>query len=130
METPNGKKGGEMSAYLGFSRQSWARGVVVLLCLGAAAIIARRHALDTPSPAGRSITITVLLDNSPSMQIGATPGDIAAMTHLTPCSAPGVMFPFGGRRFASPSFGEPAIAKNGRRVPQFFFGGMSASGQA
>jgi hypothetical protein len=57
------------------------------------------------------VDIALLLDNSPSMAVGATPGDVAAMMYLTPCSGPGAMFQ--GR------FG------HGRR-----FGGMSASGQA
>ena len=38
------------------------------------------------------IDIMLLLDISPSMEIGATPGDIAAMMHLTPCSQPGAVF--------------------------------------
>jgi Flp pilus assembly protein TadG len=32
------------------------------------------------------LNVEILLDNSPSMEIGATPGDIAAMMYLTPCS--------------------------------------------
>ena len=56
------------------------------------------------------IDIEFLLDNSPSMEIGATPGDIAAMMYLTPCSVPGAVY---------------------GRFPSHFtqFGGMSASGQ-
>jgi Flp pilus assembly protein TadG len=34
------------------------------------------------------LNVEILVDNSPSMEIGATPGDIAAMNYLTPCSVP------------------------------------------
>ena len=46
-------------------------------------------------PAAPYVSIEILLDNSPSMEIGATPGDVAAMLYLTPCSVPGAV---NGRR--------------------------------
>jgi Flp pilus assembly protein TadG len=46
-------------------------------------------AVVTTSP---FLNVEILLDNSPSMEIGATPGDIAAMMYLTPCSAPGAVY--------------------------------------
>jgi Flp pilus assembly protein TadG len=38
------------------------------------------------------LNVEILLDNSPSMEIGATAGDIAAMMYLTPCSVPGAIY--------------------------------------
>jgi len=51
------------------------------------------HAAAKSGPSGgaRYIKIEVLIDNSSSMEVGATPGDIAALMHLTPCSAPGAI---------------------------------------
>jgi Flp pilus assembly protein TadG len=41
------------------------------------------------------LDVEILLDNSPSMQIGATPNDIAYMMSLTTCRAPGAFVPPG-----------------------------------
>ena len=38
------------------------------------------------------LNVEILLDNSGSMEIGATPGDIAAMMYLTPCSSAGAVY--------------------------------------
>jgi Flp pilus assembly protein TadG len=43
-------------------------------------------------PIASYLNVEILLDNSPSMEIGATPGDIAAMMYLTPCSMPGAIY--------------------------------------
>ncbi len=47
---------------------------------------------DTVIDTAPYLNVEILLDNSPSMEIGATPGDIAAMMYLTPCSTPGAIY--------------------------------------
>ncbi len=81
---------------------AWRRGLAALLCVGAVccgrACAAAESKGGPHSPA--YINVELLLDISPSMDVGATPGDIAAMMHLTPCSVPGAVYrPVRSRRF-------------------------------
>jgi hypothetical protein len=89
--------------------RAYRRGVVLSL-IGALAVFVAGVEHRQAAPAVHYVDIELLLDNSPSMAVGATPGDVAAMMYLTPCSEAGAMFQ--GR------------SGFGRR-----FGGMSASGQ-
>jgi Flp pilus assembly protein TadG len=38
------------------------------------------------------LNVEILLDNSPSMEIGATPSDIATLQQMTPCSTTGALY--------------------------------------
>jgi hypothetical protein len=118
-----------MSRYLGFSHQGWARCVAAALVFGAF-LIARQQRHTLPQAHGHTVEIELLLDNSPSMEVGATQGDIAAMMHLTPCSAPGVIYPLYDGRLDAPRLGRLAGVGHGRRVPRAALNGMSASGQS
>ncbi len=101
-----------MSSGFGLIGLAWRIGVSGLVCAGVAWAGWQGGLTGAAAAApgqAAAITIEVLLDNSPSMEIGATPGDVAALMHLTPCSVPG------------------AVRSAGRA--NSYYGGLAASGQ-
>jgi Flp pilus assembly protein TadG len=59
------------------------------------------------------LDVEILLDNSPSMEIGATPGDIAAMMYLTPCSPSAVTPTPAGLTYADQGWGTTTYTGTG-----------------
>jgi Flp pilus assembly protein TadG len=56
------------------------------------------------------LNITVMLDNSPSMEIGATDADIAVLQNLTACSLSGAYLPDSEGNWSSPTSGQTYAA--------------------
>jgi hypothetical protein len=64
---------------------------VMLGLIGALVVFVAGVEHRRAAPAVHYVDIELLLDNSPSMAVGATPGDVAAMMYLTPCSEAGAL---------------------------------------